>query len=53
MPARIVMFAASPLLVAPDLTTDIIGICGVIAVFGYQLWRNRTAPAKAAVAARE
>jgi TRAP transporter 4TM/12TM fusion protein len=53
MPARIVMFAASPLLVAPDLITDVIGICGVIAVLGYQLWRHRTAPGKSSAVVPE
>jgi TRAP transporter 4TM/12TM fusion protein len=41
MPARVIMFAASPLLIAPDLTTDILGICGLALVLGYQLWRRK------------
>jgi TRAP transporter 4TM/12TM fusion protein len=53
MPARIVMFAASPLLVAPETTTDVIGICGLAGVLGYQFWRHRRAPARHGAAVGE
>jgi TRAP-type uncharacterized transport system fused permease subunit len=53
MPARIVLFIASPFLVAPDTLTDAIGICGMAAVLGYQLWRYKVAPGRRAVAVRE
>jgi TRAP transporter 4TM/12TM fusion protein len=53
MPARIVMFAASPLLIAPDLTTDMIGICGIALVLGFQLWRRKMEPDKSVAPALE
>lgn len=45
LPLRILMFASSPLLIAPDRTTDLIGIGGMLIVVGYQLWRNRVGSA--------
>jgi TRAP-type uncharacterized transport system fused permease subunit len=54
MPLRILMFASSPLLIAPDLKTDLIGICGIAISCGYQLWRKKLAGAQhGKVAARE
>ena len=38
MSARVVMFGSSPLLIAPDLTTDIVGVSGIALVLGYQIW---------------
>ncbi len=53
MPVRIVMFAASPLLIAPDLMTDLMGIGGMALVLGFQLWRRKMEPVKSAAATRK
>ena len=46
MPLRVLMFASSPLLIAPDRTTDLIGIGGMLVVVGYQVWRNKFSQAE-------
>ncbi|MGI9383780.1 MAG: TRAP transporter permease [Methyloligellaceae bacterium] len=46
MPLRIAMFCLSPLLIAPDLTTDFVGAGGLAAVSAYQLWRYKFGPAR-------
>ena len=43
MPLRIILFAAAPMLIIPDLVTDLIGAVGIIAILGYQIWRQRIA----------
>lgn len=40
---RIVLFCASPLLIAPDLATDIVGSTAIVLVLAYQLWQARLA----------
>jgi TRAP transporter 4TM/12TM fusion protein len=45
-PARIAMFSISPLMIAPSITTDLIGICGLTMVLFYQLWRRKISSAK-------
>jgi TRAP-type uncharacterized transport system fused permease subunit len=37
---RVLMFIAGPMLISPDLTTDLIGAAILLAVMGYQLWRR-------------
>jgi TRAP transporter 4TM/12TM fusion protein len=46
MPARIAMFCASPLMIAPSITTDLMGICGLTMVVLFQLWRRKLLSAK-------
>ena len=53
MPARIMMFVASPLLIAPNIVTDAVGLCGIALVLGYQLWRRRSLAVKNGAVARE
>jgi TRAP transporter 4TM/12TM fusion protein len=40
-PLRAALFCLSPLLIAPDSTTDLIGGVGMALVLGYQFWRYR------------
>jgi TRAP-type uncharacterized transport system fused permease subunit len=40
-PWRVVLFCSSPLLIAPEPITDLVGVVGVAVVLGYQLWRNK------------
>ena len=43
MPLRIALFVFSPLLIAPDRATDLVGLVGLGAIVGYQLLRRRAA----------
>jgi len=43
-PARIVLFVLSPLLVDPDPLTDLIGVGGIVLIFGWQYWRCKIVP---------
>lgn len=40
-PARIALIVFSPLLIDPDVVTDIVGGAGIALVLGYQLWRYK------------
>ena len=48
MPLRIALFVAAPLLIIPNLASDLIGAAGIIAILGYQIWRHRIAKRSAA-----
>lgn len=50
MPQRIFMFAMSPLLIAPDLVTDAIGLGGIMTILAYQYWRRAASGAEKAKA---
>jgi len=39
--ARILMFCVSPLMIAPSITTDLIGIGGLALILFYQFWRRK------------
>lgn len=43
-PWRVALFCFAPLLIAPDITTDLIGVIGCVFVLGCQLWRYRFSP---------
>jgi len=40
-PVRAALFCVSPLLIAPDATTDMVGLSGIALVLGYQVWRHK------------
>lgn len=40
-PLRVGLFCFSPLLIDPDVITDLIGLGGISLVLGYQVWRYR------------
>lgn len=40
-PARVLLFCSSPLLIHPQITTDLIGLAGMTLVVAYQVWRYR------------
>jgi TRAP transporter 4TM/12TM fusion protein len=48
-PWRVLLFCGAPLLIAPETTTDLVGVAGVATVLGYQFWRfklgRRASPA--------
>ena len=51
LPARVLMFAASPLLITPSLMTDLIGLGGMSMVVGYQIWRHKLTGTQSSIAA--
>ena len=40
-PWRVLLFCSAPLLIAPEATTDLIGVAGVVLVVAYQVWRHK------------
>ena len=41
MPLRVALFCLSPLLIAPDLRTDLVGAAGIGLILIYQIWHHR------------
>ena len=48
MPFRVVLFVCALMLIAPEYYSSIAGAVGFAAIWLYQRWRLRTAPAPAA-----
>ncbi len=40
-PVRILLFCSAPLLIAPEIITDLIGLTGVVLALTYQIWRHK------------
>jgi TRAP transporter 4TM/12TM fusion protein len=40
-PMRVALFCFAPLLIDPGVMTDLIGLCGITLVLGYQMWRYK------------
>lgn len=40
-PLRLALFCLSPLLIDPRILTDMVGLGGIAAIVGYQIWRHK------------
>jgi TRAP transporter 4TM/12TM fusion protein len=49
-PVRIALFCLGPLLIDPNVTTDLIGAAGILVLLAYQVWRHKLAPPRKAPA---
>ena len=45
-PLRVALFCLGPLLIDPNVTTDIIGAASILVVLAYQVWRFKLGPRK-------
>jgi TRAP-type uncharacterized transport system fused permease subunit len=49
-PWRVLLFCTAPLLIAPEIITDLVGVAGVMLVLGHQVWRYKLGPRMSASA---